>query len=336
MSARTLLRLVLVLLVAVGGVACGGDDDDSSADGPESGPAAGEGEAGAGEWPVTIEHAYGSTTIESRPERIVSLNVQWTDILLTLGVTPAGYVLDRSSGEEDIYPWQEGRLDDSTEVVMTSGVPIEQIAALEPDLILVTYIAADQAAFDQIADVAPTIGQLTPGEAVDPWQDMTEVAGRALGEAERAEEVVAEVEGQVAETAGALPDLQGKTFAMANYVPGDSIWVVADPEDGSSIFFQQLGMELSPTILAEADGAAGRIQLSLEQVGMLDSDLLAVLPNDGDPRDLPGYDDLPAVANDCAVEMDFQDAVGLNTPTPLSLPYAIELLRPSLECAART
>ena len=341
MSARTLSRLVLVLLVALGAVACGGDDDsgdDGAASSSDGGGASSDGgsssDGGDGEWPVTIEHAYGETTVEARPQRIVSMNVQWTDVLVSLGVTPAGYVLDQSSGEAEIYPWQEGRLDGATEIVMTAGPPLEQIAALEPDLILVTFIAAEEAVYDSLSEIAPTIPQLGAGEAVDPWQEMTEVAGRFLGESARAEEVVAEVEGRITDTAEALPQLADKTFVMANYVPGDSITVVADPEDGSSVFFQQLGMELLPSIVEEAAGAEGRIEISLEQVGMLDADMLAVLPNDGDPSDLPGYDDLPAVAAGCEAEMDFQDIVGLNTPSPLSLPYVLDLLMPSLECVA--
>jgi iron complex transport system substrate-binding protein len=333
MSARTLFRLVLVLLVALGAVACGGDDDDSASDGGGSSES-GSGGSPDAEWPVTIEHAYGETTLEARPERIVSMNVQWTDVLVSLGVTPAGYVLDQTSGESEIYPWQEGVLDGATEITMTSGPPLEQIAALEPDLILVTYIAADQGIYDALSEVAPTIPQLSPGAAVDPWQDMTAAAGRFLGESERAEEVVAEVESGITDTAERLPQLAGKTFVMVNYLPGDSLTVVADPEDGSSVFFQQLGMELLPSIVEEAGGAEGRIELSLERVGMLDADLLAVLANDGDPGDLPGYDELPSVAAGCEAEMVFQDAVALNTPTPLSLPYVLDLLLPSLECVA--
>jgi iron complex transport system substrate-binding protein len=334
MSARTLFRLVLVLLVALGAVACGGDDDDSAGDDAATSSESGDGGSSEGEWPVTIEHAYGETTIDARPERIVSMNVQWTDVLVSLGVTPAGYVLDQTSGESEIYPWQEGVLDGATEITMTSGPPLEQIAALDPDLILVTYIAADQGIYDSLSEVAPTIPQLSPGAAVDPWQDMTAAAGRFLGESERAEEVVAEVEGGITDTAEGLPQLAGKSFVMVNYLPGDSLTVVADPEDGSSVFFQLLGMELLPSVVEEAAGAEGRIELSLERVGMLDADLLAILPNDGDPGELPGYDDLPSVAAGCEAEMDFQDAVALNTPTPLSLPYVTDLLLPSLECVA--
>lgn len=323
------LLVPLVLLALLVAAACGDE-------GPSGGDCCAEPGASSGEgWPVTIEHAHGSTTIEERPERIVSLDVQWTDVLVALGVEPLGHLVDRTVGQEDVYPWQEGRLGDSTEIVQTDAMPLERIAALEPDLILVTWaVEEDPDLYDRLSEIAPTIPKLEGSEAVDPWQDLIEVAGRFVGEEERAQQVIDEVDGQVTALRDELPGLAGKTFSLANYVPGDAIWVVADPEDGASVLFRELGMEMNPEILERADGSAGRIELSLEQAGLLDSDLLLVLSNGGDPADLPGWNDLPAVRSDAVADMAFEDVVGLNTPTPLSIPYVLELIHPALEAAA--
>lgn len=106
---------------------------------------------------------------------------------------------------------------------------------------------------------------------------------------------------------------------------------MADPEDGASVFFQQLGMELNPGLNGVAEVDTGRIQLSFEQVDLLDSDLLLILTGGGEPDDLPGYSDLPAVTSGGVAELDFETVVGLNTPTPLSIPYVFDELRPALE-----
>ena len=124
---------------------------------------------------------------------------------------------------------------------------------------------------------------------------MTEVAGRILGEPARATDVVSEVDAVMAEAAAAYPGLEDTTFALANFVPGDSIYVVADEEDGSSVSFQALGMQLDPDVLAAADGVSGRANISLEQVDLLDGDLLVIFSNDADPSTLVGYDQLGAV-----------------------------------------
>ena len=48
--------------------------------------------APAGE--VTVTHLYGETVVSGRPERIVSLDVQWTDVLTALGHPPVAAAID--------------------------------------------------------------------------------------------------------------------------------------------------------------------------------------------------------------------------------------------------
>ena len=57
---------------------------------------------------------------------------------------------------------------------------MEQIAALDPDLILVGFEAAEQEQFDQLAAIAPTVGLL--GELqVDDWQAQLDVVAEVTG-----------------------------------------------------------------------------------------------------------------------------------------------------------
>lgn len=330
---RSILAMALLSLIAT---ACAGSPADIDPASAAARPAidASNDHATDG-YPVTVDHAHGSTTIERRPETIVSLNVQWTDALLAMGEPPDAYLLDSASGETEPYPWHRDRLADTTVIQIAGEIPFEQLATLEPDLILTTHLAQDPALFDRLAQIAPTIGLLGDRD-VDRWQDQLHVLGRILDDPGQADEITADIEGQITETARDLPALQGKTYALANYIPGDSIWVVADPDDGASTLFTALGLQIAPDLLAAADGAIGRVQLSLEQVALLESDLLAILPNDGNPHELVGYDALTAVQTGAVAEMAFADVVGVNTPTPLSLPYILELLRPALDAAAAT
>jgi len=87
-------------------------------------------------------------------------------------------------------------------------------------------------------------------------------------------------------------------------------------------------------LLAIADGASGRAELSLEQVGELDADMLLLLTNGADPAEIPGYGGLPAVRSGAVAMLDLPTAVGLNTPTPLSVPYGLDAIRPALEPGA--
>ena len=110
--------------------------------------------------------------------------------------------------------------------------------------------------------------------------------------------------------------------------------MVADEGDGSSVFFSQLGMTLYPPIRAEGERTGdARVNLSTERADLLRADLLVFLVNGGDESDLadiPGFDQLPGTG----AGLDSATIVGLNTPTPLSIPYALDQLRPHLEDAA--
>lgn len=311
----------------------GSDDEDAS-----SGTTAAEGDAPAGDdagafAPVTIEHRYGSTEVTERPQRIVSLDTQWTDVLTALDAPPVAHLQDVTL--QDDLPWQE--TGDSTPLVAAStadtGALLEEIIALEPDLIVVTYVAQDAQQYEDLAVIAPTIATL--GEAdVDTWQDITGVAGQVLGETEAADALVAEVEGQIAAIGEDLPELEGKTFAFANYVPGDAIYVLSNPDDGANALFTQLGLVIPPSITEVDEDSPGRVKLSLERVDLLDADVVMVLTNGADTAEIPGFTDLPAVAAGAWLEFDYELAVAFNTPTPLSIPYGLDALRPALEAAA--
>lgn len=296
----------------------------------DDGVTPGEGAAPDGDV-VTVEHRYGTTEVPVRPARVVTLDQQWTDSLLALGVQPVGYAVD-SFADADQMPWQDVSAD-AEPLDVENGPPLEKIAALDPDLILGTFRITDQGLYDKLSGIAPTIASLAD-EEVTPWRDLAEVAGEVLDEDARADEVVAEVDAAVDATAAELPGLAGRTFALAQYVVGDSMYVVADPEDGSSDFFQRLGMELYPPLLEEAEKTGSvRVQVSTERADLLRSDLLAFLVNGGDESDLadiPGFDALPGTV----AVLDYATIVGLNTPSPLSIPYSLEQLRPHLEAAA--
>lgn len=282
--------------------------------------------------PVTVDHRFGTTTVDTVPERIVTIDLQWTDVMLSMGVEPVGYSVDSFMPETGV-PWQQ-LPSGATALSLTDGVPVEQVLALDPDLVVVSFSLTDQATYDLLSARVPTIAGPPAAEEVTPWQDLVRTAGKILDKPDQAEQVVSSVEGKVAATAAELPGLKDKTFVLAQYVVGDGITAVADDTDGSSIFFQQLGMTMLPAIKAEGEKAGkARVQLSTERVDLLRSDLLAFLINGGDESDLadlPGFDELPGTV----ALLDYPTIVGLNTPSPLSLPYSLTQLRPYLDTAA--
>jgi iron complex transport system substrate-binding protein len=316
----------VVAVLAVLFAACGSDGDSASSDTTPTTAAV------AGPWPVTIEHTYGVTTIEEKPERIVAIDLQWTDVLLALGTTPVGFSVDATNNST--YPWQGDQLADATIIAMSgTELPYEEIAALDPDLIVGTYLVPDQNAYDLLSQIAPTI-PLLGDKGVDSWQDITEVAGEVLGETEAAAELTRTVEQDITEVADAHPGLEGKTFAMVNYIPGDSMWIISDPNDGSVELFTDLGMTIAPQIVDAGKGAEGRVNVSLENTAILDADLIVIFTNDAGVDAIPGFAALPAAQSGAVAELAYAEVVGLNTPTPLSVPYSLDFIEPALAAAA--
>jgi iron complex transport system substrate-binding protein len=311
---------LLGALLVTGLAACGSDDS-----------AAESGDAAKLSSPVTVEHKFGTTTIDTVPRRIVTIDVQWTDIMLAMGVEPVGYTVD-SFMPDSTVPWQQ--LPSGAKALeLTDGVPVEQVLALDPDLVLGSFSIDSEETYKLLSDRVPTIAG-SPDRQVASWQDMVRTAGKFLNQPDKAAQVIRSVDDEVAGVAAELPGLAGKTFALAQYIVGDSLVVVADEEDGSSVFFQQLGMKLDPVVVSEGQKAGqARLTVSTERADLLRADFLSFLINGGDESDLadiPGFDQLPGTV----AVLDYPTVVGLNTPTPLSIPYALEKMKPQLEKAA--
>src|SRR5699024_10933000 len=167
------------------------------------------------------------------------------------------------------------------------------------------------------------------------WPDLVETAGEILDEADKATDVRQQVDAKIDQVSEDLPQLSGRSFAVAQYIVGDSLYVVADPDDGSSQLFRRLGMTLQPEVVRQGKKSGqARIKVSTERADLLTADFLAFLVNGGDKSDLadiPGFEQLPASKSGAAAVLDYPTIAGINTPTPLSIPYVLKKLRPYLE-----
>jgi iron complex transport system substrate-binding protein len=169
---------------------------------PSATTAATTGATTSGPFPVTVEHAFGSTQITKAPERVVSVGYTDDQHILAFGIKPVGMVdqYPNPPGKTpDIntqWPWVKDKWGDTRpEVIMNngdSGPNYEKIAALRPDLIIAVYSEIDQAAYDKLSQIAPTVGRTTtekePFSA--PWQDNAVHIAKALGKEAEGKELV--------------------------------------------------------------------------------------------------------------------------------------------------
>ncbi|WP_280339874.1 ABC transporter substrate-binding protein [Nocardia neocaledoniensis] len=304
--------------LAFGVAACGSTDDAE----------------GSGE-PVTITHARGETTVNGTPKKIVALGNQWLDTSLALGVVPVGYIDNVSAVSKSTPPWQPESLKSAT-ALNTTGSIAEQVAGLEPDLILADPFIADQKTYDDLSKIAPTLPALTK-DAVTPWQDQVTALGKVLDKESDASAVIKKVDDKITEITTANPGLKGKTFASTWLASPAQLMVLTDPNDGSAKVFGQLGMTI-PANLTSQPANQGRLALSPERVDELTADLLLAGYSPGldeKYRQLPGYSDLPSVRKGSVVFLTTQEISAVNQPSALSVPYILDKLAPAFAAAAK-
>ena len=303
--------IVLAFGLAATAVACGSGDEAGSGDG------------------VTITHSMGETVVEGTPQRVVVIGNQWLETALALGVKPVGYLVPGMAPNMTV-PWIPDNALEGSKQLSAAGDLVEQIAALEPDLILGANYLMDQARYDQFSNLAPTIGTVTAAQ-VDPWQDEVTTLGKAMHKEAEADKVVADVNGRIDAVAAKYPKLKEKTFLTCMLTTPTQLMVMADPKDGSAQTFTRIGLTMPEKLVAEAP-AGGRLSLSPERLGDLTSDMLicGAAPGLQDKfTQLPGYADLPSVRQNGISFVDMATINAVNVPTALSVPYVLDKLDPT-------
>ncbi len=340
LRASRLLVAALALLLLSACVAVSPAPESATPDTSTEAPA-GEAAVEEGAYPVTIEHKFGSTTIESAPQRVLSLGFTDQDALLALDTVPIGVRYFFGPADDQIWPWAEAALGDGiTEVINIpfGEMSFEQIVALNPDLIVGISAGFTQEEYDMLAQIAPTLAQSS--DYVDfgvPWQEQTRVIGEALGKSAAAEQLIEETEARFATARAEHPEFVGATSAIAMPSFDGSATFFSGPQHERQRFLTNLGFVL-PDALAETAGDSFYGSLGPEQIGMLDTDVLlwVVSPDQAELIQAdPLYQTLAVAQEGRDLFLDSTGEGDMAAPaiivgSVLSLPYAIDLLVPQL------
>lgn len=103
---------------------------------------------------VTVDHALGVATLETQPERVVSLYQGATDTAVALGIKPVGMV--ESWTEKPMYQYLRAYLSDVRMLGLETQPDLEGIALLDPDLIVAAR-NRHLAIFPLLDQIAPTV-----------------------------------------------------------------------------------------------------------------------------------------------------------------------------------
>lgn len=176
--------LCLMVVILIG---CGSGNEDLN-DGEETGDQYTENE----EEVLEVEHAMGSTEIEGTPERVVTLYQGATDTAVALGIEPVGIV--ESWLEQPIYNYLSDNLEGASIVGDEIQPNLEEVASLEPDLIIAT-LSRHEEVYDQLSEIAPTI-------ITDPSNEFKytlDIMGQATNQEDAADQLLLDWEDRVAD-----------------------------------------------------------------------------------------------------------------------------------------
>lgn len=335
--ALTATVLASALLVA----ACGDQSESDTAAGADDGAdvSAGGGSADENAFPVTVEHAFGETTIEQAPERVATVAWANHEVPLALGVVPVG-MSKATWGDDDgdgILPWVEDELavlgaEPPVLFDETDGIDFEAVADTSPDVILAAYSGLTQEEYDTLSKIAPVVAypELAWGTTMN---EMIELNSRALGMAEEGHELVADLEALIAESVAQWPELEGQTAVFTYLDPNDlsqiGFYTTSDPRAG---FLEVLGLQ-TPEAVAEASAGSDSFY---ETVSAESSDSFADVdlfltygPTDGSVvqlvQDDPLLSKIPAVQNGAIVVLEDNSPLAASAnPSPLSIAWGLE------------
>ena len=311
--------VALVLAAALPLAACGGGtDSDTAADAVRA---------------SSITHAFGSTELPADPQRVVTWGWGSADAAIALGVVPVAIPAQAYGGDDQgVLPWLRERLEADGEQVPevlpdTQEVPVEAIAAAEPDLILAPYSGITETEYAQLSRIAPTVAY--PEQAwATPWRDTIRIVGQALGRSDEAEALLEDIDATVAEQAADHPEFRGKSVALVASTP-DAFYVYK-PADPRVEFVLDLGFTSAESVDVLASGDDTFFYtLSTERLAELDSDVLVSYAASQAEADAflssPQAQLLPQVARGAVASVVGTELVAsVSPPTALSLTWALE------------
>lgn len=303
----------------------------SSGAAPDSPASAAPGDSTA--FPVTFEHIYGETTIDTAPARVATWGWGATDAVLALGIVPVAMAsMDYGGGDDRITPWVEDaieKLGGESPVILdnaTYELSVEELLATDPDVLIASYSGLTQEEYDAVT--AAGIPVVAPEEALwsTPWRDVITDTGTVLGLADEAEQLIGDLDGLVEDAAAQHPEFQGTSIAYAaDDVDTFYLYLPADPRVE---ILEDLGFTSAPAVTDLDTGESTfYTTVSSENLDKIDADVIFTQTDSQEAlttfltSDRTGI--IPAVGKGAVGAIIGEENVAAISPTALTLPWIL-------------
>ncbi|OBZ95850.1 ABC transporter substrate-binding protein [Pararhizobium polonicum] len=298
-----------------------------------------QGTALAGEgasYPISIKHAFGTTIIEKKPERVATVAWANHEVPLALGIVPVG-MARANFGDDDgdgILPWVAARLGELKGDMPLlfdegDGIDFEAVAATRPDVILAAYSGLSQADYDTLSQIAPVVAYPQAPWSTD-WREMIRLNSAGLGMAAEGEALIADIEADIARTLDGYPELKGKSAMFITHLSAWDLSIVNfyTTNDTRVKFFADLGLTPPKSVLQASDSGKFAGSVSAEQIDDFDDVDILVTYGDGMLFDALKANALmlhmPAVARESIVMLGNDPVGNAANPTPLSIRWVLK------------
>lgn len=291
--------------------------------------------AQSGGYPITIEHALGTTVLTEKPVRVATVNWANHEVPLALGVVPVGFAA-ANFGDDDgdgLLPWVSEKLEELGAAVPVlfdegDGIDFEAVAATQPDVILAAYSGLTQEDFDTLSLIAPTVAYPEAAWATD-WRDMIRFNSAGMGMAAEGDALIDSIEAEMAATIAEFPQLAGREVMFITHLDTTDLSMVRfyTVNDTRVKFFEDLGFSMPQSVLEASEGGSFRGEVSAEQIDRFDDVELVVTYGGRELIDALEADPLtskmPAVASGAIVTLGNNPLGTAANPTPLSISWVL-------------
>lgn len=252
--------LLLVTSVLLGG--CSGDQPTSAVEVPTR----------------DLETPLGTIAVPQHPQRAVVLGNQALEAALALGITPVGAAPDSLAGNVGQFPdyLAPEAIADVTYIGDEEQPNLEALLRLHPDLILGIQ-SVHERIYPQLSQIAPTalFALYTPHRI--PWQNAFLAYADALGERDRADEVVARYNRRLQALQTQLGEERSQLqISVVRFLPGQLRMYLKDCYIGDIL--DDLGVSRPASQTQERFAEP----LSLERLTEADGDVLFVIQTEPD------------------------------------------------------
>ncbi|TCK04191.1 iron-siderophore ABC transporter substrate-binding protein [Marinobacterium mangrovicola] len=303
---------------------------------------------GPKQWfPITINHAFGTTTIEAKPERVATVAWANHEVPLALGVVPVGFAA-AGFGDDDgdgLLPWVSARLKELGAPVPAlfdegDGIDFEAVAATQPDVILAGYSGLSQADYDTLSMIAPVVAYPEAPWSTS-WRELIRTNSAGLGMAAEGEALIGQIEAEIATSVARYPELEDKTAMFITHLDPTNLSTLHfySGNDARVSFFEDLGLHSPQSVIDATQKGQFSGEVSIEKIDSFDDvDIFVTYGGEqllGPLKSNPLTSRMRAIAKDAVVMLgNGPSATGAN-PTPLSIPWVLDDYVDTLAAAAR-